>query len=80
MMSDLIDREKLLKTIITDRDSQYYNDYTIRAIREQNYQYAIDVVNEQPTVNAVPVVRGHWQHSGRIENKVVENVQCAIKG
>ena len=59
-MSDLISREALLEAIkgvevswYLDRGYTNYDDTTI-----------MDIIEEQPPVEAVPVVHGEWRHIG----------------
>ena len=61
-MSDLISRSKLIEEIKNDLALKYTGDVTVNFINGMiaRQNEIVDIINNQPTVEAVPVVHGEW--------------------
>lgn len=65
-MSDLISRASLIEEIKNDLALKYTGDVSANFISGMiTRQYEIvDIINDRPTVEAVPVVHGEWKRVG----------------
>ena len=77
-MSDLISRSKLIEEIKNDLALKYTGDVSVNFISGMiTRQYEIvDIINNQPTVEAVPVVQGEFKLAFSEEENVWECSNC----
>lgn len=63
-MSDLISRSRLIEEMKNDLALKYTGDVTVNFINGMiaRQNEIIDIINDMPTVEAVPVVHGEWIH------------------
>lgn len=89
-MADLIDRDVFILSLKTRRATAYLSELNdcdteeekCRIDDEMYYstQSFIDVMQRQPTVDAVPVVHGHWIHTGLINAYGGHQHKCSVCG
>ena len=74
-MSDLISMDQLV-TELEIEIGETYNDVIIKGIRR-----AIEIVEQRPTVEAKPIVRGEWiPEEKMVRTPFASNYRCSICG
>ena len=79
----LIDADALINDMLTDYgcDPKYIADETIDGLKPYTDQLILERIGLQPTIDAVPVVHGHWIVHTEVKNIYVGIcVECSVCG
>jgi rubrerythrin len=82
MMDDLISKSALIEKLRKDRKSVYSHVFC-HTDSEHEEALAIDLeqmINNQPTVDAVPVVHGEWIKKLRSNGGYIASITCSVCG